>query len=215
MTDYKFSLKNVPGWVYTLVIFGFLYLSGLHTEAIGQVQRALLATGIITPDLPQISKPENEAEVAPENSNAVNAISEAMLANDFLLQDLQGNTVKFSSLRNKVIFLNIWATWCPPCVAEMPGIQSLYDKVKGNKNIAFVMLSVDQNGMEKIKKFVAKKGYTFPVYLPASGVPATFETRSIPTTFILAKDGKVAARHDGMANYDTKEVKEYLENLAK
>ena len=175
----------------------------------------MLATGIITPDLPEISKAENEAEAVSENANSVNTISEAMLANDFLLQDLQGNTVKFSSLRNKVIFLNIWATWCPPCVAEMPGIQSLYDKVKGNKNIAFVMLSVDQNGMEKVKKFVAKKGYTFPVYLPASGVPAIFETRSIPATFILAKDGKVAVRHDGMANYDTKEVKEYMENLAK
>ena len=211
MTKAKFSIKHIPGWVYTLLVFGFLYLSGLHTEAIGQVQRVLLATGIITPDLPEIP----DAETASANSAAIESISEAMVANDFLLQDLSGKTVKFSSLKNKVIFLNIWATWCPPCVAEMPGIQGLYDKVKGNKNIAFVMLSVDQNGMEKVKKFVAKKGYTFPVYLPASGVPATFETRSIPTTFILSKDGKVAARHDGMANYDTKEVKEYLEKLAR
>ena len=211
MTKSKFSIKHIPGWVYTLLVFGFLYLSGLHTEAIGQVQRVLLATGIITPDLPEIP----DAETASANSAAIESISEAMVANDFLLQDLSGKTVKFSSLKNKVIFLNIWATWCPPCVAEMPGIQGLYDKVKGNKNIAFVMLSVDQNGMDKVKRFVAKKGYTFPVYLPASGVPATFETRSIPTTFILSKDGKVAARHDGMANYDTKEVKEYLEKLAR
>ena len=211
MSKNKFSIKNIPGWAVMLTVFGFLYLTGLHTEAIGQVQRVLLATGIITPDLPEI----HETTHASENSAAIESISEAMIANDFLLQDLSGKTVKFSSLKNKVIFLSIWATWCPPCVAEMPGIQGLYDKVKGNKNIAFVMLSVDQNGMDKVKKFVAKKGYTFPVYLPASGVPATFETRSIPTTFILSKDGKVAARHDGMANYDTKEVKEYLEKLAR
>jgi len=211
MNKQKFNIRQIPGWVYSLVIFGFLYLSGLHTEAIGQVQRVLLATGIITPDLPATPLPAG----AEKPDYGIEPVSEAMLPNDFLLQDLNGKTIKFSSLQNKVIFMNIWATWCPPCIAEMPGIQSLYNKINGNKNIAFVMLSVDQNGMEKVKKFVAKKGYTFPIYLPASNLPSTFETRSIPTTFILGKDGKVAARHDGMANYDTKEVKDYLEGLAK
>src|SRR5687767_1233574 len=153
MLSPKFSFKQVPGWVYTLLVFGFLYLSGLHTEAIGQVQRVLLGTGIITPELPAI--PENAS--ASEIPSAVDPMPTAMLENDFLLQDLQGKTVKFSSLKNKVVFLNIWATWCPPCVAEMPGIQSLYDKMKGNRNIVFVMLSVDQNGVEKVKNFVAKK----------------------------------------------------------
>lgn len=211
MKQARFSIKSIPGWVYTVVIFGFLYLSGLHTEAIGQVQRVLLATGMMQPDLPEI--PETRPATNAETS--IPSVSATTLANDFLLQDLDGKTIKFSSLKNKVIFMNIWATWCPPCVAEMPGIQGLYDKVKGNKNIAFVMLSVDQDGMAKVKKFIAKKGYTFPVYLPAGSVPATFETRSIPATFIIGKDGKVAARHDGMANYDTKEVQNYLEKLAR
>ena len=211
MTKNKFSFQNIPGWVYTLIIFGFFYLSGLHTEAIGQVQRVLLATGIMQPDLPDIPASRYSVNKSPETE----AVPEAMLANDFLLQDLKGNTVKFSSLKNKVIFMNIWATWCPPCVAEMPGIQKLYEKVKGEKDIAFVMLSVDQNGMEKVKKFVAKKGYTFPVYLPASNLPAAFQTQTIPTTFILGKDGKVATRHDGMADYDTREVKDYLTKLTK
>ncbi|MBK0401822.1 TlpA family protein disulfide reductase [Adhaeribacter sp. BT258] len=211
MTKNKFSFRNIPGWVYTVVVFGFLYLSGLHTEAIGQVQRVLLATGIMQPDLPAIPASRSSINKSPETE----VVPEAMLANDFLLQDLQGNMVKFSSLKNKVVFMNIWATWCPPCVAEMPGIQKLYDKLNGEKDIAFVMLSVDQNGMEKVKKFISKKGYTFPVYLPASNIPATFQTQSIPTTFILGKGGKVAARHDGMADYDSKEVKDYLEGLAK
>ncbi|MFC5269981.1 TlpA family protein disulfide reductase [Adhaeribacter terreus] len=207
----KFSIKSIPGWVYTLIIFGFLYLTGLHTEAIGQVQRALLATGIIQPTL----KPQNE-NTAPINVNAptVEPFSESVFQ-DFLLQDLNGNVIKFSTLKNKVIFLNIWATWCPPCVAEMPGIQGLYDKMKGNKNIAFVMLSVDEGGIAKVKKFIAKKDYTFPVYMPAGSVPAMFQTQTIPTTFILDKNGKIATRHDGMADYDTKKVQDYLNSLAR
>lgn len=212
MNKNKLSFRNIPGWVYTLLIFGFLYLSGLHTEAIGQVQRVLLATGIMQPDLPQIPTVESKTEPA---GAATLIPSSVTISEDFLLQDLQGNTVEFGSLKNKVIFLNIWATWCPPCVAEMPGIQSLYDKVKGNKNIAFVMLSVDQNGMEKVKKFIAKKGYTFPVYLPAGSIPAAFQTQSIPTTFILSRDGAIATKHSGMADYDSPKVKEFLEGLAK
>jgi thiol-disulfide isomerase/thioredoxin len=207
MTKPKFNFRQIPGWVYTLAIFGFLYLSGLHTEAIGQVQRVLLATGIITPDLPEMAG--NKTNAIPES------LSEATIANDFLLQDLNGNTVKFSSLKNKVIFLNIWATWCPPCVAEMPGIQSLYDKVKSDKNIAFVMLSVDENGTEKVKKFIRKKGFNFPVYLPASNLPPAFETQSIPTTFILDRTGKIATRHEGMADYDSEKVQTFLLDLAK
>ena len=57
MTNHKFSFKKIPGWVYTLTIFGFLYLSGLHTEAIGQVQRLLLFSGIMKPDLPEQQVP--------------------------------------------------------------------------------------------------------------------------------------------------------------
>src|SRR5688572_1961183 len=209
MNKHKFSIRNIPGWVYTLVIFGFLYLTGLHTEAIGQVQRILLATGIMKPELSEIPQANSEG------NNSIEPVSEITLTNDFLLQDLNSKTMKFSSLKNKVIFLNIWATWCPPCIAEMPGIQRLYDKVKGNRNIAFVMLSVDQEGMAKVKKFVEKKNYTFPVYLPASNIPAAFQTQSIPTTFIIGKNGKIATQHNGMANYDTGEVKEYLESLAK
>lgn len=203
----KCLLRKVPGWVYMFVIFGLLYLSGLHTEAIGQVQRVLLSTGIITPDLPPI--PEKNGQVVLTRS------SEAPLVNDFLLQDLNGRTIRFSSLRNKVIFLNIWATWCPPCVAEMPGIQSLYNKVKTNRNIAFVMLSVDQEGIAKVKRFITKKGYTFPVYLLAGNMPEAFQTQSIPTTFILGKNGKIAAQHNGMADYDNDKVRSFLLDLAK
>ncbi len=201
MTKKRFSYKDIPGWVVMLAIFGVLYATGLHTEAIGQVQRVLLATGIKNADVPD----SDESEPIAENMNALGA--------GFELADLQGNTVRFESLRGKVIFMNVWATWCPPCIAEMPGIQKLYNSVDTSK-IAFVMLSVDEGGLEKVKKFIDRKGYTFPVYMPLSGIPAAFQSSAIPTTFILSPEGTLVARQEGMANYNTDKMRDFLGSLA-
>jgi thiol-disulfide isomerase/thioredoxin len=128
--------------------------------------------------------------------------------------DLNGRTVNFESLKGKVIFMNIWATWCPPCLAEMPNIQSLYSKV-GSDKVAFVMLSVDEGGMNKVKKFIRKKGFTFPVYMPASAFPQAFESPALPTTFIISPEGKIVAKQEGMAEYDTREVRDFLLSMVK
>jgi thiol-disulfide isomerase/thioredoxin len=210
MDKRKFSWKDIPGWAVMLAIFGVLYMTGLHTEALGQVQRLLLATGIKNADMPDPASTPSAPAVA---VNSPLATTE-MVGADFQLVDLTGKVVPFSSLKGKVVFMNIWATWCPPCIAEMPNIQSLYEKV-GSDKIAFVMLSVDAGGMDKVKKFIAKKGFTFPVYMPASQMPQEFESPSIPTTFVISREGRIVAKQMGMAEYDTKEVREYLQNLAK
>ena len=204
MNKTKFSIKNIPGWAVLLALFGILYLTGLHTEVIGQVQRLLLATGIKNASVPE------QLTVTPASA----ITSGTMAGAGFRMTDLQGETISFESLKGKVVFLNIWATWCPPCVAEMPNIQSLYEKV-GSDKIAFVMLSVDEGGMEKVKKFVSKKSFTFPVYMPASQFPEEFYSNAIPTTFIISPEGKIVARQDVMADYDTREVQDFLKRLAK
>jgi thiol-disulfide isomerase/thioredoxin len=205
MNKTKFSFKNIPGWAVMLVFFGVIYLTGLHTEAIGQVQRLLLATGVKNADVPeQLTATSTTTELA----------SGDLVGAGFQMVGLDGKTVSFESLRGKVVFVNIWATWCPPCIAEMPNIQRLYEKV-GSDKIAFVMLSVDEAGMEKVKKFIAKKGYTFPVYMPASQFPQEFYSNAIPTTFIISPEGKIVARQEGMADYDTKQVRDYLQNMVK
>lgn len=193
-----------------LAIFGVLYMTGLHTEALGQVQRLLLATGIKNANMPDL-EPTPSTPAVSVNSPMATA---EMVGADFQLVDLNGKVVPFNSLKGKVVFMNIWATWCPPCIAEMPNIQKLYENV-GSDKIAFVMLSVDAGGREKVKKFIAKKGFTFPVYMPASEMPQEFESPSIPTTFVISPEGKIVAKQMGMAEYDTKEVREYLQNLAK
>lgn len=204
MSKDKFSFKKIPGWAVMLAIFGLLYATGLHTEAIGQVQRLLLATGIRKADVP-------EATAVPATTAAYEA-NAPIAGAGFQMVDLEGNTVAFESLKGKVIFLNIWATWCPPCVAEMPNIQSLYEKV-GSDKIAFVMLSVDQAGVDKVKKFIDRKGFTFPVYMPAGQLPQEFYSQAIPTTFIISPEGKIVARQEGMAEYDTKEVRDFLQGM--
>ncbi|GGK78845.1 TlpA family protein disulfide reductase [Rufibacter glacialis] len=196
-----FSFRAIPGWVITLALFGVLYATGLHPEAIGQVQRLLLATGLKSAEVPSaLELPETPA-------------SAAMAGAGFHMRDLEGKVVAFESLKGKVIFLNIWATWCPPCIAEMPNIQRLYEKV-GSDKIAFVMLSVDQKGIDKVKKFITRKGYTFPVYMPASQLPEEFSSPAIPTTYIISPAGQIVAQQKGMAEYDTPEVREFLEKMA-
>ncbi|MFD2516138.1 TlpA family protein disulfide reductase [Pontibacter locisalis] len=210
MNKKKFSIKDIPGWAVMLGVFGILYLTGLHTEAIGQVQRLLLATGIKNADVPETL----------QNPDATAVVDAAVVANTemagagFKMVDLQGKQVAFESLKGKVVFLNIWATWCPPCIAEMPNIQKLYDKV-GSDKIAFVMLSVDEDGMKKVKKYIDKKGYSFPVYLPASQFPQEFYSNAIPTTFIISPEGKIVAKQEGMADYNTPEVVEFLQGMVK
>ncbi|AKD05045.1 TlpA disulfide reductase family protein [Pontibacter korlensis] len=211
MAKKKFSFKNIPGWTIVLAVFGILYLTGLHTEAIGQVQRLLLATGIRNADVPDTLPGSASAAEAVKESTAIPA---KMAGAGFKMVDLDGKAVSFEGLKGKVIFLNIWATWCPPCVAEMPNIHSLYKKVNSD-DIAFVMLSVDEGGLEKVRKFVEKKGFTFPVYMPASQFPKEFYSNAIPTTFIISPEGKIVAKQEGMADYDTKEVQDFLQSMVK
>ncbi|GAA0191580.1 TlpA disulfide reductase family protein [Fulvivirga kasyanovii] len=184
--------KQLREWGIFLAIGLFLYFTGLYTDVAALAQRAILSTGLITADT-ELEDPE-KADF------------------NFTLQTLDGQMVKLEDFKGKVIFLNLWATWCPPCIAEMPGIQDLYDKID-NEDIVFVMLSMD-NSAEKPKKFIDKKEYTFPVYLPASRVPDVFRSPSIPTTYVISKDGKIVSKKVGMANYDTKAFRNFLNKQA-
>ncbi|MEJ7647317.1 MAG: TlpA disulfide reductase family protein [Chryseolinea sp.] len=132
---------------------------------------------------------------------------------DFKIRDVHGAIINVDSFKNKIIFLNIWATWCGPCRMEMPSIQSLYNRMDTAK-VAFIMLSVDsQQDFEKVQRYISDKGFTFPVYVPAGALPNLLQVKSIPTTFVIAPDGKVVSSESGATNYDTPEFKQFLESL--
>jgi peroxiredoxin len=184
--------REIIEWVVLIVVFLGLYLTGMHTQVIGLIQRVVLAPGLIKPDI--LTK-EEQLDVS----------------YDFELMDAQGRTVSFENFRGKTVFLNLWATWCPPCIAEMPDINDLYAKMDSN-DIAFVMISRDAD-FKKALNFKDKKGYDFPIYSAASRLPQVFQTNSIPTTYIISPLGKIVAKRKGMAKYDSEEFRFFLKNL--
>ncbi len=132
---------------------------------------------------------------------------------NFTIKDLEGQRVSFESFKGKVVFLNLWATWCGPCRAEMPGIQKLYDKVDHDK-IVFVMLSLDPDeALEQVKKYLSARKFTFPAYMPSGNLSKQLNVPSIPTTFIISPQGKIERKEIGAMQYDTEDFKKFLEGL--
>ncbi len=131
----------------------------------------------------------------------------------FSIKDMEGQKSSFDQFRNKVVFLNLWATWCGPCRAEMANIQKLYSKLDHEK-VVFVMLSIDRDAdQRKVVKYIQDKKFTFPVYMPSGYLPALLNVPAIPTTFILSRDGKIARKEVGAMNYDTSKFRKFLEQL--
>ena len=193
----KKTKKSLIEYGIIFAIFGGLYVTGLHTEVLGFIQRGVLATGLMDPDL------EKSSDLAVNNSDPKANFSMNLI-------NSKGEKVAMEELRGKVIFMNIWATWCPPCVAEMPGINKLYNDVDKNK-VAFIMLSIDQD-FQKAIGFNEKKSYNFDIYRPDGSIPQIYSSQSIPTTYVIDARGNLVMTHLGMGDYNTKEFKEFLKN---
>ena len=152
-------------------------------------------------------------------TGAMNAGMEAPLVAksfdyNFKIKDLNGTVIDFKTFKGKTLFLNVWATWCGPCRVEMPSIQKLYDKINKDE-IVFIMLAVDdRKNFDKVVTYVKEKEYTFPVYVPHEFLPDQLMVKTIPTTFVVNPQGKIATQETGTANYDTEEFKTFLEGLA-
>ncbi|NRA93192.1 MAG: TlpA family protein disulfide reductase [Psychroserpens sp.] len=132
-----------------------------------------------------------------------------LITYNWLLRNENGVEVNFNNYRNKVVLVNFWATWCPPCIAEMPSFQKLYEH--NNKNIEFLFVTTD--AVEKIKKFKLENGYTFPVYQIISDPIDQFETTSIPRTVVIDKSGKIIIDKGGVADWFSDSIQGELGNL--
>lgn len=178
--------KNLSNLIF-LVVFGVLFFTPLGTPVKVFVQRLIAFS-------PSVASAED---------------TEMLRDYEWILEDLHGEREYFEAAKGEVIVLNFWATWCPPCIAEMPSLQELYtaygDRVK------FMFVSQEEN--EKIKAFLDKRGFDLPVYRPLSKIPETLYSRSIPATYIIDRHGRIRVAKVGVANWNSEKVKSLLEEL--
>ena len=119
-----------------------------------------------------------------------------------------GEAIPFATFSDEVIVINFWATWCPPCIAEMPNFQKAYDNYKDE--VVFIFATSDEEG--KVKTFMDKHGYQLPVY-QYQYLPEGFQHSSIPTTFIVNRKGEIVFEKVGAYKWNGESVGEFLENL--
>ena len=181
--------KEFIEWGLLLTVFGVIYVGGWHTEVLGRLQQVMLSTGVLS----------------------AHTLAEPKEANfDFSLVDRDGVKADFRELKGEVIFLNFWATWCPPCIAEMPEINDLYLKKKDQ--VSFILISVDKDP-QKARDFVRKKGFDFPIYFLTSSLPGSYDIQSIPTTYLIDKKGNIRVENHRMASYDTEDFRKIITEL--
>ena len=141
-------------------------------------------------------------------------MTENDLAPDVVLKKLEGGTVKLSDYRGKWVFLNFWATWCPPCVYEMPAMEKFYQKFK-SKNLVMLAVSVDdKNAKQAVIDFVLEKELTFDIFLDTESVAMRkFRTASLPSTYIINPDGYVVSQAMGARDWMDPTVVEYFAGI--
>jgi len=160
----------------------------------------------------KMKKVEEERYKGFFSSLGIQKINPPVKAKDFTLEDLEVSAVSLKNFQGNVVFLNFWATWCPPCRVEMPAMEKLWQKFKQED---FVILAVDlRERKEKINSFVKTNGYTFPVLLDSMGAVAnTYGIRAIPTTYLLDPEGRIVGKALGARDWASADAFKLIEQL--
>ena len=190
-----FTFSNILTWLFVVFIASMLIFPGVKAGVI----RGLMTVGLFQPKIPAIDESANTGKTAGPS---------------LFLSDTKGQSIDIADLRGKVLFINFWATWCPPCIAEMPSIETLYEHFKENENVVFLMVDAD-NDPQKSMEFMKKNGWTLPVYFPGGNIPSDYYTGTLPTTVIVDKEGRITFKHSGTADYSNQKFKNYLIELSK
>ena len=155
-----------------------------------------------------------EAEATKGRPLLLDSPKEPVPAYQFESVMADGSPVKLGDFRGKVVFLNFWATWCPPCLHEMPAMDRLNGKMKGK---AFKMLAVNvEESLEKVWAFKQKHGFEFDLVMDTEGIiSGNFAARQLPLTYILDGQGNIIKRAIGPREWDSEQVVELLDGLIK
>jgi len=126
--------------------------------------------------------------------------------------DLQGREFTFSDLRGKVVLVNLWATWCPPCRAEMPFLQNLWETFRDDDRVRVLCISPETP--DELRADPLARTLSMPLYSFAAQIPPELEAETLPTTYIFDREGRVVFGHTGMARWDAPEIVAYMQALA-
>ena len=157
------------------------------------LQRGLMKIGLFKPNVEQQIDQTDEVEKA-------------------VFENAECEAIDTENLKGKVVFINFWATWCGPCVAEMPSIQALHDQFGADDAIAFMLVEIEGD-MGDAQAFMQKHELTMPVYIPDGNIPSTWLGGAIPSTIVLDKNGNRVFKHEGMADYSDAKFVEYIKKL--
>jgi peroxiredoxin len=134
-------------------------------------------------------------------------------APDFAFPGLDGKKVSLADYRGKLVLLNIWATWCAPCVAEMPSMEKLYQKLK-NEGFILIAVSIDETGAEAVMPFIKKHKLSFPVLTDTQGdIKHLYQVTGIPESFIIDKNGMIVEKIVGPRDWATSSAIRFFRNL--
>ena len=148
---------------------------------------------------PSLEEVENEVTFTPEELN-------------LQLKGVNVPDANLADFKGKVVFLNFWGTWCPPCRAEYPSIQKLYEAKKGK--VQFVLVAM-QDEEEKVKQFLAENKYTTPVYLAKSPLAEKMLPKSFPTTFLVGQNGRILMKEDAAKDWNAEDVLQFIDSVTK
>jgi peroxiredoxin len=136
-----------------------------------------------------------------------------VLAPKFALPDLAGKMVSLADFKGKVVLLNIWATWCPPCVAEMPSMETLYQELK-DEDFEIIAVSIDESGSDVVAPFMKKHKLSFPALTDTQGTTKNlYQTTGVPESFIIDKDGIIVEKVIGPRECASPGAINYFRNL--
>jgi len=163
--------------------------------------------------LPQWLSAQVSEEAARLLKNAkIQVYPKAAVPQDFTLPLLDGGNASLSSYKGKVVVLNFWATWCPPCREEMPSMDILYKRFK-DQGLEILAVDIGEN-LNTVRQFIQKNKYSFPVLLDTTRqTSAIYGVEAIPTSFIIDREGKIIGRLIGSIRWDTQQIYNAFEKL--
>ncbi|RYG05304.1 MAG: TlpA family protein disulfide reductase [Chitinophagaceae bacterium] len=185
--------KKWIGRGFNIIFFGVLLLLVFSPSAKGWLLRQFVNIGLFNAD-------------ADKKDVILNTVV------DLGISDASGNLFRTSSLKGKTIFINIWASWCPPCRAEMKSLDELSRSFKDNKDVVFIFLNEDDD-KQKASGYLKDSDLDIALHSFSESAPSNIYSGTLPTTIVIDKKGELAYRHDGLANYNTESFRKFLAGL--